>query len=141
MAQPFIFISYSREDEVQKDILLTHLKGLQQAGHITVWSDDQIQPGTDWAQAMAQAIAQADIALLLITANYLTSDFITNKEVPALLNRQAKQGLNIIPIIAKPCPWQAVKWLKTLEVRPKSRQPVWRDTGQFADQELAAIAL
>src|SRR5262245_17774511 len=111
MAQPFIFISYSREDEPEKDSLLTHLKRLQQPGHITVWSDDQIQPGMDWRQGIAQAIAQADIAVLLVTPHYLASDFIEKEEIPALLSRQAQEGLRIVPIIAKPCAWQKIEWL------------------------------
>src|SRR5262245_28712446 len=106
MAQRFIFISYSREDEAEKDVLLTHLKGLQQAGHITLWSEDQIQPGTDWQQGITQAMAQADIALLLVTPHYLASDFIEKEEIPTLLARQTREDLRLIPIIAKPCAWQ-----------------------------------
>lgn len=140
MAQPFVFISYSRQDETEKDALLTHLKGLQQVGQLTLWSDDKIRPGTNWQESMAQAIDRANIALLLVTANYLASDFITEEEIPALLARQAEEGLRIIPIIAKPCAWQAIDWLAELEVRPQSQQPVWREDGRYADQELAAIA-
>jgi hypothetical protein len=140
MTQPFVLISYSRQDEAEKDILLTHLKGLQQAKQLTVWSDGDIEPGNDWPEGISQAIAQADIALLLVTANYLASDFIVQKETPELLARHTGKKLRIIPIIAKPCAWQSIGWLATLPVRPSSHQPVWRDGGRYADQELAAIA-
>jgi hypothetical protein len=74
MTRPLIFISYSQKDEAEKDRLLSHLGVLQSAGLISVWSDDEISAGADWQQAIGQAITQARVAILLITANYLTSD-------------------------------------------------------------------
>ncbi len=139
MTPPTVFISYSRQDETEKNALLTHLEALQQAGRLTVWSDDDIAPGADRPESIAQAIAGADVALLLVTANYLASEFITGREVPALLSRQAKAGLRIFPLIARHCAWSGVEWLARLQIRPKDRQPVWRQ-GSDPDRELAAIA-
>ena len=88
MTQPTLFISYSQQDQTEIEALLTHLEGLQQAGRLTLWSDRDIAPGADSQSAITQAIEQADIALLLITANYLASEFITGREIPALLTRR-----------------------------------------------------
>jgi formylglycine-generating enzyme required for sulfatase activity len=138
--QPLIFISYSHKDEQEKEQLLAQLGVLQRAGLIDLWSDDRIAVGADWKAEVSQAIVQAKVAILLITANFLTTEFILDETIPALLQRQKDEGLIIFPIIAKACAWQAVSWLAKMQVRPKQGKPVWRDEGRYADDELAAIA-
>ena len=87
MTQMVIFVSYSHKDEREKDKLLSHLGVLQHQGLIDLWSDDRIGAGTHWKQEISEAIAQAKVAILLISANFLTSDFILGEEVPKLLKR------------------------------------------------------
>ena len=74
MAQSVVFISYSHKDEREKDKLLAHLGILRHAGLIGLWSDDQIGAGVDWEQKIREAMAQAQVAILLISANFLNSD-------------------------------------------------------------------
>jgi hypothetical protein len=57
-------------------------------------------------------ISQAVVALLFVTADFLTSDFIQRAEIPALFDQHRQRGLQLFPIIAKPCAWQEVKWLR-----------------------------
>lgn len=135
-----VFISCSQADEKEKDLLLSHLSVLQHAGLIRIWSDDYIGAGSEWEAEIVKAIDQARIAILLITANFLTSEFIMDTEVPALLKRRQAEGLTIIPIIARPCAWRTVTWLATLKVLPKSGQAIWYNGGIHADEELALIA-
>lgn len=137
---PTVFISYSHEDEQDKNRLLKHLGVLQSAGLITTWSDDRIGAGADWRREIEQSMAQARVAVLLVTANFLTSDFILNTEAPILLQRQRQAGLIIFPIIARPCAWRMVGWLQQMQVRPKNGRPVWADGGSHVDDDLAAIA-
>lgn len=140
MTQPTIFISYSHKDEKEKDQLLSHLGVLSRAGLVEVWSDDRIRAGADWQAEINQAMAQARVAILLISANFLTSDFILTEEVPALLQRREGEGLVIFPVIAKACAWKAVDWLARMQVRPNNGRPVWREAGRYVDEELATIA-
>ncbi len=85
-------------------------------------------------------MTQAKVAILLISANFLTSDFTLKTEVPRLLKRHQNEGLVVFPVIAKPCAWQRVEWLARMNVRPRNGTPVWREGGLHADDELAAIA-
>lgn len=140
MTQRVIFISYSRKDEKEKNRLLSHLGVLGNAGLIKIWSDDQIGGGTDWKHEIEQAIKQAAVAILLITANFLTSDFILRNEIPALLKRRKNEGLIILPVIARACAWETINWLKELNIRPRNAQPIWGDGGVHTDEDLAAIA-
>ncbi len=140
MTKPTVFISYSHKDEAEKDALMIHLGVLQSHGLIELWNDDRILAGGDWAGDISEAMAGAKVAILLVTANFLTSNFILGQEVPALLKRRRDEGLTVFPIIAKPCAWQTVKWLSNMNVRPKNGTSVWRDGGRYVDEELATIA-
>ncbi len=140
MTQPIVFISYSREDEAEKNALLKHLDVLQKAGLIDLWSDDQIKTGADWETEIEQAIARARVAVLLISADFLTSQFVLSQQVPVLLARRQSEGLVIFPVIAKACAWQRVEWLRPMKVRPRHGHPVWRESGRHVDEELATIA-
>ncbi|HMQ53091.1 MAG TPA: TIR domain-containing protein [Anaerolineae bacterium] len=138
-SQATVFISYSEADEDEKNALLTHLGGLQGEGLIRAWTDDQITAGTQWDLAVNQAIQQARVAILLVTANFLDSEFIMDQEVPALLKRQEAGELIVIPIIAKACAWRSLPWLARMQVRPLDGKPVWREGGKYVDDYLAAI--
>lgn len=138
--QPTVFISYSHKDEAEKDELVSHLGVLQGGGLLEVWVDDRIGAGSDWAEDIDQAMAQARVAILLITRNFLNSKFIVETEVPHLLKRRRGEGLTVFPIIARPCAWRRVDWLARMNVRPKNGNPIWREGGRYVDEELAAIA-
>ncbi len=140
MPQPSVFISYNHKDEKEKDVLLSHLGVLQHTGLIDLWSDDRIGAGDNWAQEIGQAVAKARVAILLISANFLTSDFILRQEVPQLLERRQSEGLAIFPVIAKACAWKKVAWLTRMDVRPKNGRPVWGDEGYHVDEDLTVIA-
>ncbi|MBI1930705.1 TIR domain-containing protein [Candidatus Poribacteria bacterium] len=140
MNLPTIFISYSHKDEEEKRMLLSHLGVLGHVGLIDVWNDDRIGAGGDWEQEITEAMARARVAILLVSANFLTSHFILRKEVPTLLERREREGLTVFPVIAKACAWKVVPWLTKMNVRPKNGIPVWGDGGVHIDEDLAAIA-
>lgn len=140
MTTPTVFISYSHADEIEKNALLLHLGVLRGAGLIDLWNDDRISGGAAWEQEIEEAMANARIAILLISANFLNSEFIRMKEVPTLLKYREEKGLVTFPVIAKPCAWQKIEWLRRLNVRPKNGDPVWNNEGKNVDAELTKIA-
>ena len=138
MSKPVVFVSYSHDDEKEKDALVKHLDVLKL--YFDVWVDDKIWGGDDWEEKINGAMGKADIAIMLISANFLTSEFIGAVEIPTFLERRQNGGMRIFPIIAKHCAWKKVRWLQQLNVRPKNGTPIWRDGDRFADEELAKIA-
>lgn len=79
-----------------------------------------------------QIIAKARVAILLITADFLTIEFILNEEIPGLLNRRSRnEDLIIFPIIAKACAWKTMKWLDPMEVRPQGSRPIWGNNSEL----------
>lgn len=137
--RPTVFISYSHKDEKEKDELLTYLRALEREDLLTVWHDEHIRVGTDWKQEIKQAISKATVALLLITPNFLASDFINDEEIPEFLKRQeSEEDLVIFPVIAKQCAWSRLGWLAKMQVRPKGGKAIWGKS-RSVDTELAKI--
>lgn len=93
-----IFISYSHRDEQHKDELVTHLKVLQAVGVVEVWHDRRIDPGADWGVEIDDALRSADIALFLVSADFLASDYCQGVEVATALNRRARGDLAVVPL-------------------------------------------
>lgn len=100
---PKIFLSYSHNDEAWKDRLVTHLGVLHEQGLLEIWEDRQIAAGEDGLPAIATALSTCNIAILLISANFLTSQFILQEEAPRLFERRQNEGVRVIPLIIKPC--------------------------------------
>jgi tetratricopeptide (TPR) repeat protein len=141
MSSPTVFISYSHKDELWKERLVTQLRVLQMEGVLEVWDDRRIEAGLDWRPEIEQAIERAAVAILLVSADFLTSKFILGEEVPRLLERRQKEGLRVIPLIVRPCAWQAVKWLSPIQARPKDGRPLSSATAHQIEVDLAALAL
>lgn len=141
MQKPTLFISYSHEDEEWKNRLIRHLGVLQHQGVLDLWDDRRIGAGEDWHKEIQEAMETASVAILLVSANFLTSDFILGQEVPHLLQSRAEKGIRIFPIILKPCAWQAIGWLRQMQLRPKDARPISNGNENQIDANLAEIAL
>ena len=139
--RPLIFISYCHKDEAWKDRLATHLGVLQYQDRLQIWDDRQIGAGEDWFEKIETSLNASSIALLLISANFLTSNFINQEEVPRLLQRRAQQGVRLIPVILKPCAWETIPWLSRPLARPQDGRPLSGGTEHQIDTDLKAITL
>lgn len=115
---PTIFISYSQSDTPWKDRLASFFNVFQHEGLLNVWHDGLIPGGGDWLPEIESAMAQARVAILLVSVRFLNSEFVRRKEVPTLMERRQKEGLRVIPVIVSPCPWQKVPWLSGIQARP-----------------------
>jgi len=123
MSQPKIFISYSHKDEVHKDELQSWLKSLQYSFEINVWEDRQIQIGDDWSEEISKAMETAEFIILLISKDFLASDFIQDVEVKRAFERHKKGEAVVMPVIIRPCYWQQ-KPISDVQVVPKDGKPV-----------------
>jgi hypothetical protein len=68
-----------------------------------LWDDTRLKPGVDWRREISAAIASAKVAVLLVSADFLASDFITGSELPPLLATARKEGALILPVVISPC--------------------------------------
>jgi len=97
-----VFISYSHADRVFLDRIIVHLRPLERQNLIDFWSDTKIKPGDRWKKEIRKALDEARTAILLISADFLASEFIVTNELPPLLAAAEREGTQIIPVIAKP---------------------------------------
>jgi hypothetical protein len=102
-ARDKVFISYSHKDSRFLNQLLTHLKPLERAGRVTHWSDRQIRPGSEWFDQIKAAIASSKVAILLVTKDFLASDFIHEHELGPLLKEAEQGGVKILWVLVRAC--------------------------------------
>jgi hypothetical protein len=119
-----VFISCSHEDQKWSNRLAAHLKALENFGELEMWDDKKILPGESWRDHITNAINEANIAVILISADYLSSEFVARDEIPHLLKERKEGRLKIIPVLLRPCAWRKVSWLSSLEVRPRDGKPL-----------------
>src|SRR2546423_12211035 len=100
---PLVFISYSHKDEEWRNRLHILLKPAVQTGRISLWDDKSIEGGEGWQIEIDKAIAQARVAVLLVSPDYLASDWVIEKEAPQLVALSEKHGLILFPILLRPC--------------------------------------
>ncbi|MCK4620178.1 MAG: toll/interleukin-1 receptor domain-containing protein [Desulfobacterales bacterium] len=135
-----VFISYSHKDRKWKDRVVKHFGVLEKEKKLAVWDDRKITGGGDWLTEIELSIKTCDVALLLISADFLNSGFILGKEVPKLLERRLKEGIRIIPVIIWDCPWTKVAWLSGIQARPTDGKPLSSFSKPKAESALAALA-
>ncbi len=102
LAQRKVFISYSHKDAKWLKRLRVHLKPVEREGIIDLWDDTKIAAGVQWKEAIIDALEAARVAVLLVSADFLASDFISEHELPTLLAQAKVGGTTIVPIILSP---------------------------------------
>ena len=140
MTVPNVFISYSHKDEIWKDRLLPHLGMLAKAGRLTIWEDRSIDAGATWYDEIKKAMEDAEVAVCLISADYLNSDFCVKEEIPYLLERRKSDGMVLLPILIRPCAWTAIEWLKAIQMLPRDGKAVARDYKDDWDTPFTLVA-
>ncbi len=118
-----VFYSYAHKDEKLRDKLETQLSLLKQQGHITNWHDRKIVPGQEWADEINEHLNTADIILLLVSPDFLASDYCYGIEMKRALERHEAGNAKVIPIILRKVHWQGALFGK-LQALPTDAKPV-----------------
>ena len=130
-----VFYSYSHKDEEFVEKLITHLSLLKRKGVITSWYDRQISAGTEWKNRINERLESAGVILLLVSADFLASDYCYDLEMSRAMARHDEGTARVIPIIMRDCDWLDAPFGK-LQALPKNAKPVksWADQDEaFAD--------
>ena len=102
MPRPKVFVSYSHKDEKALEQLLRFLRPLVREGLLGAWTDTGLQGGADWKREIEEALAAATVAVLLISQDFLDSDFIVKEEMPRILEREAAGLVKVLPVFLSP---------------------------------------
>jgi hypothetical protein len=100
-----LFFSYSHRDEALRDQLETHLAMLKRQGFITTWHDRRITAGESFENTISVNLERADIVLLLVSPDFIASDYCYEKETMRTLERHREGTCTAIPVILRPCDW------------------------------------
>ena len=118
-----VFFSYSHKDEVLRDELAKHLKLLERTNVIDAWHDRAIPVGSEWDKGIKKELNEADIILLLISSDFLASDYIWDVEVKTAMARHEAKDAVVVPIVLRECEWFDAPFGK-LQGLPKDAKPV-----------------
>lgn len=123
-----VFFSYAREDEELRDQLEKHLSFLKKNGFIAGWHDRKIGAGKEWAGQIDEHINSASVILLLVSADFIASDYCYDVEMTRALERHNSGDARVIPVILRDVDWEGAPFSK-LQALPSDAKPVtnWRN--------------
>jgi hypothetical protein len=123
---PFsVFISYSHRDRELRQELDKHLSNLKRQNVITSWFDGDIVPGTEWKSQIIKHLNTDQIILLLISADFMASDFCYSIEMTQAIARHDANQARVLPIILRPTDWKGAPFAK-LKILPTDGKAVTR---------------
>lgn len=130
-----VFFSYSHRDEALRDELAAHLRVLERQGVIRGWHDRRIGAGEEWKVAIDDYLEMARVILLLVSSDFLASDYCYDVEMSRALARHDARDAVVIPVILRDCAWDTAPFGK-LQPLPRdgkavinwsSRDTAWKD--------------
>jgi formylglycine-generating enzyme required for sulfatase activity len=119
-----VFISYSHQDVDWLTRLRVHLKPLERDYEVDVWDDTKIRPSSNWREEIKGAIMSARVAVLLVSADFLASEFIDANELPPLLKAAEQGGTAILPVILSPSWFAKTEGLSKFQAVNSPSQPL-----------------
>ena len=142
-----MFCSYSHKDEELRNSLEAHLSILKRQGVAIIWHDRKIIAGQTWASEIDEQLKDADVVLLLISADFIASDYCYGKELEHALEKHREGKALVVPIILRPADWSEAPFAK-FQALPKDAMPVttwknedeaWLDVAKGIRRMIAAI--
>jgi hypothetical protein len=119
-----VFISYSHADEKWLRRLLLHLRPLERKNLIELFDDTKIKAGANWRREIADGLEKAKVAVLLVSADFVASDFIGENELPPLLKKAKEGGATIIPVIVGPSRFTREEGLSAFQAINDPKRPL-----------------
>src|SRR5438034_1505507 len=128
-----IFFCYAHEDEPQLNKLKSHLRPLQRIGLIDVWYDRDISAGKKWEEEIVTHLNEANIILLLVSPDFMDSDYCYGIEMQRALERDERGEAHVIPIILRPVYFEGTHFSK-LQALPTDAKAVVSSSWQYQDE-------
>lgn len=139
-----VFLSYSHADEKYRNELTKHLKILQRQGIIETWHDRCLLPGDEWASGIDENLHSADIILLLVSVDFINSEYCFALEMSEALARHDRGEAVVIPVILRPCHWTGLPFGRlqaaTREGKPVEKYPSFDDAFLEITKGIEAVA-
>ena len=120
-----VFVSYAREDRRWLDreyrfSLIPFLMESLRRHNVAFWFDKELKPGDEFRRFIESEIDQSQIALLIVSQNFLNSEFIENREMPRIAERARLGKMIVVPVLVEPCDWSEYPFLADRQMVPSS---------------------
>jgi len=119
-----LFIAYAPQDDYLRAQLQNHLKPLERGCVVLTWSNRDIQGGENRPSLIAEQLRQADVVLLLLSADYLASDECYSDEIEPTIERASQGKVHLLPVVLRPCEWHAIESLGQLRALPEGGKAI-----------------
>jgi hypothetical protein len=120
-----VFVSYAREDEAHLRTLEKHLSLLKRRGLVETWHDRMIGAGDEWAARIDEALDLADVVLLLVSPDFIASEYCVDREMARAMERHDAGEARVVPIFVRHCDWRDAPFAR-LQGLPRDAVPVTR---------------
>jgi internalin A len=145
--QTCLFVSYSHKDERFRDEFTGALTVYERKGELTVWDDTKIVPGQKWEPAILGKLERADIIVLLLSSDFIRSDYCIQKEMKRAIERDAAGECAIIPIVIRACRFDKLEVGRIQAILPggkaikqhRDRDAAWQEVTKQLDRVLAEL--
>jgi hypothetical protein len=134
-----IFFCYAHEDEPLLKKLKSHLRSLQRGGLIEVWHDRDSSAGTEWEQEIKAQLNTAQIILLLVSPDFMDSDYCYGIEMKRAMERHERGEARVIPVILRRVYWEGAPFGK-LQALPTDAKPITSHEWQSQDDAFYDVA-
>jgi len=144
---PSLFVSYSHKDDRFRDQFVGSLTAYERKGELTVWDDTKIVPGQKWEPEILGKLERADIIVLLLSTDFIRSDYCVQKEMKRAIERDAAGECAIIPIVIRACRFEKLEVGQIQAIRPggnaikqhRDRDAAWMEVTRQLDRVLADL--
>src|SRR5260221_254213 len=136
-----LFYCYAHEDKPIRDELEKHLSWLRRRYQLINWHDREIMPGEEWEQAIDMHLNTANLILLLISSDFMNSDYCYGKEMRRALERHRAGTCRVIPILLRPTYWEDAPF-SSLQLLPTDARPItrWSDRDEAFQDVVTEIS-
>jgi TIR domain-containing protein/HEAT repeat protein len=135
-----VFYSYSHKDADLRERLGTYLAPLVQQKKIIEWHDRKIEPGANWDTEIKAELDAADLILLLVSADFLASEYCFGAELERALFRLKRGEVKVVPVLLRPCLWKESRFSE-LQMIPRDARPMtqWASIDDALDNVASEI--
>jgi hypothetical protein len=131
--KPILFISCAHADEPERPgpeeiqwltFVTGYLRPALKHGAVEIWVDRLMRGGEDWDQEIERKLRACDIFILLCSRHSLSSDYVVDKEIAIIRERQANgENVHFYPLLLTPTPKIALELVRDKNLRPKDAKP------------------
>jgi tetratricopeptide (TPR) repeat protein len=135
-----LFYCYARKDKPFRDELEIHLSWLKRRYQLTTWHDREILPGEEWEQIIDTHLNTSNLVLLLISPDFMASDYCYGKEMQRALDRHKAGTCRVVPILSRPTFWEEAPF-SSLQLLPTNARPItsWPNADEAFQDVVAEV--